>query len=94
MAGPARLFQRSKNAMQSGKARAGEWVLEFESRRAKRPDPLTGWSGGAETREQIRLTFPSLDAAKGYAERYGIDYHFVPPAEPRLKLQSYADNFR
>ena len=26
----ARIFQRSKNAMQSGKARADEWVLEFE----------------------------------------------------------------
>ena len=94
MAGPVRIFQRSKNAMQSGKARAGEWVLEFESRRAKRPDPLTGWSGGAETQEQVRLTFPTLDAAKGYAERYGIDYHIVPPAQPRLKLQAYADNFR
>lgn len=94
MPGPARLFQRSKNAMQSGKARAGEWVLEFESRRARRPDPLTGWSGGAETQEQVRLIFPTLGAAKGYAERYGIDYHFVPPAEAKLRLQSYADNFR
>lgn len=94
MAGPARIFQRSKNAMQSGKARAGEWVLEFESRRRKRADPLTGWSGGAETQEQIRLTFPTLDAAKAYAERYGLDYHLVPPVQPRLKLQSYADNFR
>ena len=90
----ARIFQRSKNAMQSGRARAGEWVLEFESARRKRPDPLTGWSGGAETQEQVRLTFPTLDAAKGYAERYDIPYHVVPPAEPKLKLQSYADNFR
>ena len=35
----ARIYQRAKNAMQSGKARAGEWVLEFESSRPKRPDP-------------------------------------------------------
>ena len=61
----ARIYQRSKNAMQSGRARAGQWVLEFESGAAKRPDPLTGWSGGADTQEQVRLTFPTLEAAQG-----------------------------
>ncbi len=90
----ARIYQRYKNAMQSGKARSGEWVLEFESARRKRPDPLTGWSGGAETQEQVRLTFPSLEAAQAYAEREAIDYHVVPPTPPTLKLQAYADNFR
>ena len=90
----ARIFQRSKNAMQSGKARAGEWVLEFESEARKRPDPLTGWSGGADTQEQVRLTFPTQEAAVAYAQRYGLAYHVIPPAEPKLKLQSYADNFR
>ncbi len=90
----ARIYQRYKNAMQSGKARTAEWVLEFESRRPKRPDPLTGWSGGAETQEQVKLTFPSVEAAQAYAERKGIDYHLVPPAQPKLKLQAYADNFK
>ncbi len=90
----ARLFQESKNAMQSGKAREGRWVLEFESRTPRRPDPLTGWSGGADTQAQVTLTFDTLEAAKGYAERYGIDYHLVPPSERKLRLQSYADNFR
>lgn len=90
----ARLYQRYRNAMQSGKAHTGEWVLEFESRAAKRPDPLTGWSGGADTQEQVKLTFPSLEAAKDYAERNEIDFHLVPPSQPRLKLQAYADNFR
>ena len=90
----ARLYQRYRNAMQSGKARTGEWVLEFESRAAKRPDPLTGWSGGADTQEQVKLTFPTVEAAMAYAERNGIDFHLVPPAKPALKLQAYADNFR
>ena len=90
----ARIYQRSKNAMQSGKARVGEWVLEFESARRKRPDPLTGWSGGANPQEQVVITFPTLDAAKAYAERYDIAYHLVPTAPVKLKLQAYADNFR
>jgi len=90
----ARLFQRSKNAMQSGMARAGEWVLEFESSARRRPDPLMGWSGGADTQAQVSLTFGTLEEAKGYAERYGIDYHLVPPATRKLKIQSYSDNFK
>ena len=90
----ARLYQRSKNAMQSGTARAGEWVLEFESHARRRPDPLMGWSGGADTQTQVTLTFDTLEQAKGYAEREGIDVHLVPPSERKLKLQSYADNFK
>lgn len=91
---PARIFQRSKNAMQSGRARSQDWLLEFESRRPRRPDPLTGWSGGAETQEQVRLIFPTLEAARAYAEHEGIDHHVVQAPQPKLKLQSYADNFR
>ena len=90
----ARIFQRSKNAMQSGKARADEWVLQFESQRPHQPDPLTGWSGGADTQSQVTIGFPTLEAAKAYAEKYGISYHLVPPPTSKLKLQSYADNFR
>ena len=90
----ARIFQRSRSATQSGKAREGEWVLQFESRHRKRPDPLTGWSGGADTQSQVTLTFETLDAAKRYAERYGIDYHLIPSTERKLRIQSYADNFR
>jgi hypothetical protein len=90
----ARIYQRERNAMQSGRARAGEWILEFESARPKRPDPLTGWAGGAETQEQVVLTFPGLEAAQAYAAKNGIDAHVIPPARPKLKLQAYADNFR
>lgn len=90
----ARLFQRQKNAMQSGKARAGEWVLEFESRSPRRPDPLMGWSGGADPQAQVSLTFKTLEEARNYAERYGVDYHLIPPPQTKLKIQSYADNFK
>jgi hypothetical protein len=90
----ARIYQRAKNAMQSGRARAGEWILEFESARRQRPDPLTGWAGGSETQEQVKLTFPTLEAAQAYAARNSIDAHIVPPEQPKLKLQAYADNFR
>lgn len=90
----ARIFQEAKNAMQSGMARAGRWILEFESHARRRPDPLTGWSGGADTQAQVSIAFDTLEQAKAYAEREGVTYHVVPPASHKLRLQSYADNFR
>lgn len=90
----ARIYQRPKNAMQSGRARTDRWVLEFEPTEPKRPDPLTGWAGSGDTREQVRLTFATLEAAKDYAAREGIDCHVVPTPTRTLKLQAYADNFR
>ena len=90
----ARIFQISKAVNQSGQARSGKWVLEFESHAPKRPDPLTGWSGGADTQEQVSINFDTLEAAQRYAEKNGISYHVVPPAERKMRIQSYSDNFR
>lgn len=90
----AHIYQIPKNAMQSGRARTRLWVLEYDPAEAKKPDPLTGWAGSGDTRQQLRLTFPSLEAAKNYADREGITYHVSMPAPKALKLQAYADNFR
>jgi hypothetical protein len=90
----ARIFQRPKNSMQSGRARTDAWMLEFEPLKAQEADPLTGWNGGGDTSNQVRIPFPTLEAAKAYAEREGYAYHVVPAPERKLKLQAYADNFR
>jgi hypothetical protein len=90
----ARIYQNGKRATQSGKAGADLWFLEHEPLRPRRPDPLMGWVGGGDTEQQVRLTFPTLDAARAYAERHGLDVEIVPAAPRRLILQSYAENFR
>ncbi len=90
----ARLYQRPKSAMQSGRARTGEWLLEIERTDPQRPDPLMGWPGSGDTETQVRLHFSSQDAALAYAERQGITVEIVPLGPRRLKLQAYADNFR
>lgn len=90
----ARIIQKAKNAMQSGRYGTGRWLLEFEREDAMRPDPLMGWAGSRDTQTQVTLSFASLDAAKAYAEKHGLHYHVVPAAPRVLKLQSYADNFR
>ena len=91
---PARIYQRPKNAMQSGRARTDCWLLEFEPVEPQRADPLTGWAGSANTPAQVRLSFPTLEAAKEYAEREGLAFHVVPAPGRTLKLQAYADKFR
>lgn len=90
----ARIYQRPKNAMQSGKALLGQWILEFAPAEARRADPLMGWAGSGDTRAQVQLTFASREEAVAYAEKHGIaaTVHATPPR--RLKIQAYADNFR
>ena len=60
----ARIVQKSKNALQSGRYGTGQWVLEYNPVDAQRPDPLMGWAGSADTRRQLNLKFATLDAAK------------------------------
>ena len=90
----ARIYQRPKNVMQSGKARTDQWLLEFDPAEAKQPDPLMGWAGSGDMQQQVVLRFGSCAEARAYAARHGIDalVHTTPPR--RLKLQAYADNFR
>jgi hypothetical protein len=90
----ARIYQQPRAVNQSGSANSGQWVLEFESHSRARPDPLTGWAGGTDTQTQVMLSFDTLEQAKTYAEREGVAYHVVPATTRKLRLQSYADNFK
>ncbi len=90
----ARIYQRPKNAMQSGRALTQQWVLEYDRTEKQLPDPMTGWAGSGDTKQQLRLTFASAEEAKAYADANGITYHMVPTPPKKLKLQSYADNFQ
>jgi hypothetical protein len=90
----ARLYQRPKSSMQSGRARTGAWLLEIERDEAQRPDPLTGWPGSGATETQVQLAFPTREAAVAYAQAQGLTLEIVPLGPRTLKLQAYADNFR
>ncbi|MFN4356665.1 ETC complex I subunit [Sphingopyxis alaskensis] len=90
----ARIYQKPKNAMQSGRAGTGRWMLEFAPAEARKPDPLMGWAGSGDTQRQLRLSFASRDEAVAYAEKYGIDAEVLPTPVRKLKIQAYADNFR
>ena len=90
----ARISEIERKTTQSGKANAGRWLLEFERQQPLRPDPLTGWNGSGDTNPQVRMTFPTKEAAIAYCEKRGLQYHVVTAPPVRLKIQAYADNFR
>ena len=89
-----RLYRPAKTAMQSGRAQSAHWVLEPEPESAPRIDRLTGWTASSDTARQVRLRFPTLEAAVAYARANGLDYETFAPRDARPALKSYADNFR
>jgi hypothetical protein len=91
----ARIYQPSRNAMQSGTARTREWVLEFDPAAPRRIDPLMGWTSSPDTQGQVRLRFPSREAAEDYARAHGIDAVAIDPhrRKPNIRPGGYGDNF-
>ena len=97
MPGPtqtARIYMPPRNAMQSGRGRTQEWVLEFAPGEKQRLDPLMGWSGSGDTRGQVRLRFATREEAIAYAEANDLRYEVEEPKPIRIKAKVYADNFR
>jgi hypothetical protein len=90
----ARIYQVPKNAMQSGRAKTDDWVLEFEPAEQRRPDPLMGWIGSGDTQAQVRLVFATCEEAVAYAEREGIAHVVELPRRPVIRPKAYSDNFR
>ncbi len=91
----ARIYQPSRNAMQSGDAKSRQWVLEFAPGEARRVDPLMGWTGSGDTRSQVKLTFETKDAAISYAKKHGLAYRVSEPKKRThiLRNSGYGDNF-
>jgi hypothetical protein len=90
----ARIYRPSKTAMQSGRAGTRSWVLDYETASRRTPDPLMGWSSAADTLNQVRLRFETLEEAIAFATRKGLDFAVIEPHERTPKAKAYADNFR
>lgn len=89
----ARIYKPTPSAMQSGKANAKEWVLEFESGAARKLDPLTGWSGSADTSAQVRMNFATREEAIAFAQRQSLPFQVIDRKEAPRIVKAYADNF-
>ena len=80
--------------MQSGKAKTGRWLLEYDPEQPRRIDPLMGYTSSGDMKSQIRLWFDDKEQAVAYAEREGIAYRVEEPHQPKRRQVSYSDNFR
>jgi hypothetical protein len=89
----ARIYRPAKNAMQSGKAKTKDWLLEFEPASARRHDPLMGWVQTTDMDGQVRLSFDTKDEAVAYAEAHGIAFQLSDPKPAKRIIKAYADNF-
>jgi ETC complex I subunit conserved region len=89
-----RIYQPSKNAMQSGRGKTHDWLLEYEIETPRRPEPLMGWISSGDTLNQVRLKFEKKEDAIAFAERKGWDYTVQEAHARRIRPRNYADNFR
>ena len=90
----ARIYRPTKTAMQSGRAQARKWILEYEAATPRRPDPLMGWASADDTLNEVQLRFDTPDEAVAFAEKLGLEYAVTAPQDTAEKPKSYADNFR
>ena len=90
----ARIYRPSKSAMQSGRAKSEQWVLEFEPSLPQWSEPLMGWTASSDMKRQVRLRFKSLEEALAYVREKNIPFRVERPTVRRQTRQSYADNFR
>jgi hypothetical protein len=88
----ARIYKPARTAMQSGRARTKQWVLDFMPEK-RFIEPLMGWTASADTRPQVRLQFATREEAVAYCDKHGISYQLSEPNEPARHKLSYSENF-
>jgi hypothetical protein len=89
----ARIHQPARNTMQSGQGKTRHWVLEFDPAAPRTIDPLMGWTGSADTLQQLRLRFETREQAEAFAKRQGIAYRVEASRQRVRRIQNYADKF-
>lgn len=91
----ARIYKPARTAMSSGTAKTREWVLEYAQASAREVDPLMGWTSSDDTQSQVRLRFPTKEAALDFAKAKGIEAQVSEPHEraQNVRPRGYGENF-
>lgn len=90
----AKIYIPTKTAMQSGKAKTKNWVLEYLPQERKLVDNLMGWQGSGDMLQEVKLKFESKEEAINFANNNQIEFEVVEPKTKKLIIQQYADNFQ
>ena len=91
-----RIYQPTKTAMQSGRAKTKSWTIDPELPTPRAPEPLMGWVSAEDTLSMLRnrLYFATADEAMAFAKKNGWDAVVDMPAARKFKPRNYMDNFR
>ncbi len=88
----ANIYIPTKTAMQSGRGKLKDWILEFETRDPK-TNVLMGWESSDDTLDEVKLKFSSKDKAIEYAKANNVEYRVIEPKQKKFVIKSYEDNF-
>ena len=89
-----KIYSPTKTTMQSGRAREGGWVLEYELETPRGPETLMGWTASSDTLNQVKLNFPTAEDAIKFAQSKGWAYTVLPAQERVVTPRNYVDNFK
>jgi len=89
----ARIYRPAKSAMQSGRGKSKEWVLELASDAKRSSDPLMGWTSVDDMSGQVKLSFETRAAAIAYAKREGMTFTVEDEVKRKRLVKSYSENF-
>ena len=88
-----RIYRPRKTAMQSGRGKSHQWVLEYPPNVPRAREPLMGWTSSRDMLSQVRLHFATQKDAVAYAKRKKLSYELSAPHAHRHLPKSYDDNF-
>jgi hypothetical protein len=88
----ARIYRPTKTAMQSGRGKQKNWILEFETRDPK-TNVLMGWESSDDTLKEVKLRFSSKEKATNYANDNNIEFVLVEPKLKSFIIKPYEENF-
>jgi hypothetical protein len=88
----AKIYIPAKTAMQSGKRKNKNWLLEFETLNTG-INHLMGWETSKDTMSEVKLEFTTKEEAINYAKKNDIDYNLIEPKKNKMIIKSYTDNF-
>lgn len=90
-----RIYQPTKTAMQSGRAKTTHWLIEPDLTTPRTPEPLMGWVSAADTMVELlgRLKFDTAEKAVAFAKEKGWSYSVTLPKARTVQPKNYLDNF-
>jgi len=90
-----RIFQPTRNTMQSGGAKGEKWRIDFDILQGggRWENPLMGWASSADYLQGTRIAFRSKEDAIHFAEKQGWDYYVQQETVKRIPPKNYSENF-